>query len=111
MNLATLAAPPTELTSKTYSATLPSLAKQQLIAFEQLKLGRTQPQILYLPKANVPYRVDTEPSAGQISCVLMQEHDWEMHHIGYWTRRLTCAEPNYSATEREGLAIVLALSV
>lgn len=44
----------TELISKTYTPALLSLTEQQLIEFEELKLWLTLPEILHLPRANVP---------------------------------------------------------
>lgn len=111
INFRTVAAQLAELTSKDYSPTLLSLTKKQLIAFEELKLRLTQRPILHLPKANVHCTVDTAASAGQIGCVLVQEHEKKKHPIGYLIRTLTSAEQNYLATEREGLAVLRALSL
>lgn len=97
-NFATVAAPLTELTSKEYSPRPFPLTAQQLIAFDEIKLGLTQPPILHFRKANVPYTFDTDTSAGQIERALMQEHEKKKHPLGYWSRSLNSAERKYCAT-------------
>lgn len=56
------------------------------------------------------YTVDTDASATQVGCVLLQEQpEGGLKPVGYWSRPLSQAEWNYSTTERECLAVVWAL--
>lgn len=82
-SFATLADLLTELTSKKYSPTFPLLTEQQLIPFEELKLGLKQAPILHFPKANVLYTVDTDGSAAQIGWVPMRGHERRKNPIAY----------------------------
>ena len=60
-----------------------------------------------LPKHDKPYVIETDASDYQIGCTLLQEgNDGLVHPVGFWSRSLTQAERNYSATEKECLAVV-----
>ena len=82
---------------------------------EQLKAFRTfidricSPPILALPVPNLPYVVDTDACAYGLGATLFQDHNGTRKPIGFWSRSLTDAEKNYSATERECFAVVWAL--
>ena len=81
--------------------------EEQLEAFEVLKAVFVEPPVLALPKVGQPYILDTDASAYQIGCVLLQEQqEGDMRPVGYWSRTLNSAERGYSPTERECLAVV-----
>ena len=53
------------------------------------------------------YKLNTDACAYQVGCCLLQEQENKTWHpIGYFSRSLTDAERNYSASERECLAVV-----
>ena len=83
----------------------------QLHAFEGLKSRVISPPILSLPQYGRPYMIDTDASAYQLGCTLLQEHeganDWRP--VGYWSYLLKDSERNYSATDRECFAVVWAV--
>jgi RNase H-like domain found in reverse transcriptase len=82
-----------------------------LEAFEALKSSLISPPTLSLPREGRPYAIETDASDSQIGCVLQQSDEngiW--HPLGYWSRQLNKAEHNYSATEKEALAIVWAVT-
>ena len=111
-NFAHIAAPLTALTKKEQSFTLDPFSQEQLRAFQALKKSLTTTPILRLPRADLPFSVDTDASDYQVGCALMQEHeDKTRHPVGYWSRTLNPAERNYSASERECLAVVWALTI
>ena len=75
------------------------------------KALRSQP-ILRLPRADLPYSVDTDACNHQVSCALQQTYpDGTRHPIGFWSRSLNPAEKNYSVGERECIAIFWAVQV
>ena len=51
----------------------------------------------------MPYMIDTDASAYQLGCKLLQEHDGDndWRPVGYWSYSLTDSELNYIAAERE----------
>jgi hypothetical protein len=62
--------------------------------------------VLALHQNEGRYILDTDASAEQIGCSLLQEHaDGNKHPIGFWSRTLNAAERNYSTTEIECLAM------
>ena len=85
----------------------------QLAAFEELKEALISPPILGLPKPDRPYILETDASEYQLGATLLQQQDVEeptsWTTIGYWSRALSKEEKNYSATERECLAVLWAL--
>jgi hypothetical protein len=107
---AKVAAPLNALLRKGESPQLGELTATQLQAFESLRDRLLSPPILALPKAEGQFILDTDASAEQIGCCLLQgQADGEKLPIGYWSRGLTGAERNYSTTEKECLAIVWAV--
>ena len=68
--------------------------------------------MLALPRANKLYSLDTDASSHQVGVALFQEQDdGSRKPIGFWSRTLNAAERNYSATERECLALVYGVTV
>ncbi len=86
------------------------LDEEQVESFRQLVDAVCSPPVLALPVSGLPYSVDCDASAYQIGCALFQTHpNGERKPIGYWSRSLIPAEKNYSASERECLAVLWAL--
>ena len=106
---AKIARPLTNMTRKDADPDNPT--ELQLQAFEALKERMIYPPILALPRYGRPYMIDTDASAYQLGCTLLQEHeeakDWRL--VGYWSYSLSDSEHNYSATERECFAVVWAV--
>ena len=75
-----------------------------------LRDASDNPPVLALPRLGVPLMVDTDASSYQLGAALLQQRQpddvktWEP--IGFWWKRLTSAECNYSASDREFLAVV-----
>lgn len=66
--------------------------------------------ILSLHFAKGLYIVDTDAWNKQVGAVLLQEQpEGSPALIGYWSKSLTQAKHSYNTTERECLAVVLAL--
>ena len=109
-NFAKIARPLTEMTKKDAPNRVAQPTKEQNEAFETLKNALSNPPILALPRLGCALMLDTDASAYQLGVALMQQakpddvKSWEP--IGFWSKSLNAAEKNYSATERECLAVV-----
>eukprot|EP01116_Phalansterium_solitarium_P002845 TRINITY_DN1315_c0_g1_i11.p1 TRINITY_DN1315_c0_g1~~TRINITY_DN1315_c0_g1_i11.p1 ORF type:complete len:1297 (+),score=256.42 TRINITY_DN1315_c0_g1_i11:351-3893(+) len=84
---------------------------RQQRAFDALKQRLTQPPVLAPPTRHDDFRVRTDASDTAIGALLEQtdRHGKTQRVIAYWSRTLQPAERNYSAYERELLAVVCAL--
>lgn len=87
-------------------------AENQITAFNELKSRMISPPVLCLPRLGKPYLLDTDASAYQLGCTLLQEQDepGDWRPVGYWSYALNESERNYSATERECYAVVWAIT-
>lgn len=78
-------------------------------AFQTLKDKLTSSYILIYPDFRKPYRLQTDASAEAVGMVLSQNIDGLDRVICYGGKRLLNHERNYSTTELECLAVVVAL--
>ena len=81
-------------------------------AFCDLRKALVSAPVLCLADVNIPFRVVTDVSDTAIGGVLLQQDDrsnW--HPVAYTSRRLRKEERNYTAMERESLAVIHALRV
>ena len=79
-------------------------------AFESLRAALLSAPVLSLADVNRPFRVETDASDYALASVLLQQgSDQSWHPIAYASRKLNSAERNYTAGERETLAVVFAL--
>ena len=86
-----------------------SWGKPQQDAYLKLKHALTTAPVLRQLDANLPFTIATDASACALGAVLMQGDEDDQRPIEYASRLLTGAERNYSATDREALAVVWAL--
>jgi RNase H-like domain found in reverse transcriptase len=67
------------------------------------------PHILAIPEVGDELILDTDASKYQLGCVFQRRSGGKtISPVGYWSRMLNSAEANYSATEKEAIAIVWA---
>jgi hypothetical protein len=79
-------------------------------AFEGLKNKVCSPPVLALPTLTEELVLDTDTTDEQLGCFLQQRgKDGHLHSLGYYSRSVNPAELNYSATEKEALAVVWAI--
>jgi hypothetical protein len=74
-----------------------------------LKNALTTPPLLCLPRDNRPYTLDVYASDYQLGASLQQQRDGKLVPCGYYSRSMNSAERNYSAPEKECLAVVWAI--
>ena len=82
------------------------------IVFEKLRDSLLHAPVLRFTDVNKPFRVETDASDFAIAGVLLQEGDSEndLHPVVYASWKLSAAEQNYTAAERETVAVVRALT-
>ena len=79
-------------------------------AFESLRSALINSPVLRLADVKRSFRVETDASDFAVAGVLLQEADDQLWHpVAYTSRKLSAAERNYTAGERETLAVVFAL--
>ena len=109
-NFAKVARPLTDMTKKDAPNRVEKPTPEQLKAFETLRDALSNPPVLALPRLGCALMLDTDASGYQLGVALMQqaraEDDKAWEPIGFWSKSLNPAEKNYSATERECLAVV-----
>ncbi|KAG2207610.1 hypothetical protein INT45_004096, partial [Circinella minor] len=108
---ASLAAPLTELTKGTRAKKRAIVWKKDCqVAFENLKKHMTAAPILVPPNPDTPYIIETDASDYAVGAVLLQKgNDGQIHPLAFESKKLSAAERNYPAQERELLAILHAL--
>ena len=78
-------------------------------AFVALKLALTSEPVLKLWTPGCSTEIHTDASNIGLGAVLLQQHSTSWHPVAYWSKSLQGAQKNYTTTELEMLAIVLAL--
>jgi hypothetical protein len=106
-NFSAIALPLTDLTKKGASNIVewtPECDK----AFQSLKARLTSGPVLQLPDVSQPFTLRTDASDRGLGAVLLQKKDEMLHPVAFASRKLSSAESNYSAIEKECLAVVWA---
>ena len=80
-----------------------------LAAFQAIKEALANASLLFHPQPHAPTRIVTDASDVAIGAVLQQLIGSVWSPIAYFSRKLTAAEKNYSAFDRELLAIYKAI--
>ena len=111
-DFAKIAKPLTSLTRGTSTSNAPiSLNDAQSKCFELLKKILTSGDILAYPNFDKPFLITTDASNFAIGAVLSQTDSGNDKPIYFASRTLNRTEENYSASEKEMLAIIWALKV
>jgi hypothetical protein len=99
----TIAAPLTDLLVKGRKFEWSDAAEH---AFQSLKFALTHAPILRPYDRHLPCTVDLDASDFAVGAVLLQGTGTDLHPVAFESRRLNRAERNYSARDREQLAVV-----
>ena len=83
--------------------------KEQVEAFEELKLRLCSAPILQVPNTEIPFRIQTDSSDFAIGAALLQQHEGKWLPCAYLSKKLSDAEIKYEVHERELYALILAL--
>lgn len=78
-------------------------------AFRKLKNALVSAPILANPDFEKPFIIETDSSDLAIGAVLVQIQDGDRRTIAYFSKKLSSTQRRYSATERECLAVLLAI--
>ena len=80
--------------------------REKTRSFKELRRALCQEPILQYPDLNKQFILTTDASDIAIGSVLSQDHDRHDLPIAYFSRVLNNAQKNYSATDKECLAII-----
>lgn len=105
-NYAKIAKPLTELLKKGEKF---NWGEKQQTAFDRLKQSLVAAPLLKYPDFSKPFYLATDASATAVGAILSQGQGREELPVAYASRQLTKAEKNYSATEKECLAVLWAI--
>lgn len=104
-----MAAPLNKLTSSGKKAPPFKWTPEAEESFQMLKQALVSAPILACPDFTKPFSLHCDASAYGIAGMLAQEIDGKEHPIAFASKSLSKCETNYSATEREALAVVFAV--
>ena len=111
-NLATIIEPLVALTRKSV-ANLKTLRNhwgpEQDAAFIKVKESLTSAPVLHFPQFHKPFHVDAS-DCGVGAFLAQIEDNGELAIIAYFSKRFTSSQQHYSATQKECLAVVLAVT-
>lgn len=106
-NFSTIVAPITNLTTKTAKKFAWSEDAEK--SFIEIKNALCSAPVLSMPDFNFPFILHTDASDVGIGGVLVQGDGEEERVIGFMSHKLSSAQRKYSTTERECLAVLLAI--
>lgn len=108
-NFSSIAGPLNKLTSSSKKSGGFIWTKEAEESFNKLKECLISAPILSCPDFQKPFEVHTDASDFGVGAMLTQTIDDVEHPIAYMSKSLSAQERNYSITEREALAVLVAL--
>ena len=108
-NFATRAAPLTKLTATKTGTPRFAWNAEAEIAFNDLKVAISSAPVLSCPDYSKPFRVYTDASSYGTGGVLTQGDGEDEKPVAFMSKTLSAAEKNFSACEREALAVLHAV--
>lgn len=107
-NFATITAPITNLVKKK-SCTKIEWTSEAQDALDQIKVVLTSAPILANPNYDQPFIIQTDASDTGMGAILVQGEGEEERVVAFWSQKLSSAQRKYQTTERECLAVILAV--
>lgn len=108
-SFSSIAGPLNQLTSASKKAPPFVWSKEAEEAFNKLKECLISAPILTCPHYDMPFEVHTDASDYGVGGLLTQTVDGVERPVAYMSKALSPAERNYSITEREALAVLIAI--
>ena len=106
-NFAVVAEPLTQLLQKKQMF---NWKEDQQAAFDKVKRLLTTAPVLAMPDFEKPFLIHVDASDLGLGAVLMQDSAEKLEHpIGYFSQKFNSSQRNYSTSEKEALALILAL--
>lgn len=106
-NFATITAPITELTKKKRTQIEWNQEAQE--ALVRIKVALTSAPVLANPNYEKPFIIQADASDAGMGAVLVQGEGEDERVVAYWSQKLSSAQRKYQTTERECLAVILAV--
>lgn len=78
-------------------------------ALDELKSVLTSSPVLANPRYDLPFTIETDASQLAVGAALLQEHPEGKRIIAYFSKKLSSTQRKYAATEKECLAVLLAV--
>lgn len=78
-------------------------------ALDELKSVLTSSPVLANPRYDIPFIIETDASQLAVGAALLQEHPEGKRIVAYYSKKLTSTQRKYAATEKECLAVLLAV--
>ncbi len=80
------------------------------VSFEEIKVLMTSSPVLFIANFEQPFFIFVDASDVAVASILMQQDkDKLFHPVSYYSKKLNAAQRNYSATDKEALALVLSV--
>lgn len=105
-NYSHITTPITDLLKKSKKFKWTTEAEQ---ALEQLKSVLTSSPVLANPRYDLPFVIETDASQLAVGAALLQDHPEGKRIIAYYSKKLSSTQRKYAATEKECLAVLLAI--
>lgn len=106
-NFATITAPITGLIKKNCTKIEWNPEAQE--ALGRIKVALTSAPVLANPNYENPFIIQTDASDSGMGAVLVQGEGGDERVVAYWSQKLSSAQRKYQTTERECLAVILAV--
>lgn len=105
-NYSHITTPITDLLKKSKKFKWTTEAEQ---ALDQLKSVLTSSPVLANPRYDLPFIIETDASQLAVGAALLQDHPEGKRIIAYYSKKLSSTQRKYAATEKECLAVLLAI--
>ena len=111
-HFAHIAAPLNATLKKGQPYVLSKAFEEQLSSFHKLREILLNYPVLRIPHPSKTYLLDCDASDTQMGCSLLQEQEDGLYMpVGYFSKSMNASKKAYSATHKEGLAVIWAIQL